>query len=429
VADGEPRHPLGGAALGARSGGPRGAGRGGGPPPDADHPYGHGKVENLSALFETVLLLVTCAWIVYEAGERLLFRAVHVDASVWAFVVVLVSIVVDFSRARALAATAAKYQSQALEADALHFSTDIWSSSVVLVGLACVALAGPLGLPWLNQADAVAALGVAGIVVWVSLRLGKKSIDDLLDAVPAELFDRVAQAAAVPGVTTVQRVRVRRAGPETFVDLSLTAAPDQSLEVAHDLTRQVEDAVRAAVPDADVVVHLEPTTAPQGEDAATKVHLLAVRRQLRAHAIAVDAGIVTLHVELAPELPLADAHALVTALERDILADVPGVAQVVTHLEPSSRADGAGPASERTVERVRRAVESVCTRTSGVGAPHQIEVRLADSHLDLSFHCVVGGELAISEAHGITESLETALRMCLPALRRVTIHVEPTDAP
>ncbi len=396
-------------------------------PADADHPYGHGKVENLSALFETVLLLVTCAWIVYEAVERLFFHAVVVEASIWAFLVVVVSIVVDVSRSRALAATAKKYQSQALEADALHFSTDVWSSTVVLVGLVCVALAGPLGAPWLVRADATAALGVAGIVVWVSLRLGKKSVNDLLDAAPLELKDRVARAAAVPGVMQVARVRVRRSGPETFVDLSLTAAADQSFEVAHDLTRRVEDAVRAAVPGADVMVHLEPTSAPAGEDPGNRVHLLAVRHGLRAHAIAVDGATVTLHVEVAPELPLAAAHELVTVLERDVLAEVPAVSRVVTHIEPERRGDGAARAPAPTVDRVRIVVESVCQRTRGCGEPHAIEVRTSDQHLDLDFHCPVAGDLPVAEAHSIAESLETALRVRLPTLRRVTIHLEPPE--
>ncbi|MBN2193023.1 MAG: cation diffusion facilitator family transporter [Polyangiaceae bacterium] len=401
--------------------------RAAGRPADADHPYGHGKVENLSALLETVLLLVTCAWIVYEATNRLFFHAVEVDASIWAFAVVVVSIVIDVSRSRALTATAKKYNSQALEADALHFSTDVWSSSVVLVGLACVALAGPLQAPWLMQADAVAALGVAGIVIWVSLRLGKKSVDDLLDAAPKDLQERIARAAAVPGVTSVDRARVRRSGPETFVDLSLTAAADQSFEVAHDLTRQVEDAVRAVVPRADVVVHLEPATAVDGEDPIQKVHRLAARRGLRAHAVAIEGTTATLHVELAPELPLTAAHELVTTLESDVLASVEGLMQVVTHIEPANRAAQAPVAPPPTVDRVRLAVEDVCARTRGCGAPHAIEVRARDQYLDLSFHCVAQGDLAVAEAHSISEALETALRVRLPALRRVTIHVEPTE--
>ena len=151
-------------------------------PADSAHSYGHGKIENLSALFETLLLLGTCAWIIYEAIERLFFKEVAVEVSWWAFAVVLVSIALDYSRSRALLRVARKYQSQALEADALHFSTDIWSSGVVLAGLGLLLLADHTGSAWLRKADTVAALGVAGIVIWISYRLGRKTIADLLGA-------------------------------------------------------------------------------------------------------------------------------------------------------------------------------------------------------------------------------------------------------
>jgi len=184
-------------------------------PADQTHTYGHGKFENLSALGETALLLATCVWIIYEGIGRLYFGGeVEVDANLWAFLVVVISIVVDFSRSRALSRAAQKHRSQALEADALHFSTDIWSSAVVLFGLAAVAAGRSLGVPWLVKADAIAALAVAGIVIWVSFRLGKKSIDDLLDSVPRQLREDVATAAAgVPDVEGVRQVRVRRSGP------------------------------------------------------------------------------------------------------------------------------------------------------------------------------------------------------------------------
>ncbi|MCU0692438.1 MAG: cation diffusion facilitator family transporter [Polyangiaceae bacterium] len=205
--------------------------RASGRPPDRDHTYGHGKIENLSALFETVLLLLTCVWIVWEALHRLLgAEQVHVDPSAWAFGVVILSIIIDFSRSRALQRVAEKYDSQALEADALHFSTDIWSSAVVLVGLVAVRVGEAYRLPWLSAADAVAALGVALIVVWVSLRLARKSIDALLDRVPADLPERVARAALVAGVREVRQVRVRRVGPDHFADLTLAAEPDAGLE-------------------------------------------------------------------------------------------------------------------------------------------------------------------------------------------------------
>ncbi len=233
-------------------------------PADEDHPYGHGKIENFSALFETGLLLATCVWISYEAVKRLAFEPTHVEATPWSFAIMVVSIVIDVSRSRALARAARKYRSQALEADALHFSTDVWSSAVVLVGLACVWASNHFSLPWLARADAVAALGVAAIAVIVSLRLGKKSVDDLLDAAPTGLLERVAHAAAVPGVVSVSQVRVRRSGPQTFADVTLQVARGLTLEAAHDVAHAAEEAIGGAVPDVDVVVHAEPADeAPQ----------------------------------------------------------------------------------------------------------------------------------------------------------------------
>ncbi len=194
-----------------------------GRPADREHTYGHGKVENLSALFETLLLLVTCVWIIYEALQRLLFKHVKVDASAWAFLIMGISIVIDISRSRLLYLVAKKYDSQALEADALHFSTDIWSSSVVIVGLGFVLLGERLQLPWLAKADAVAAMAVAGIVIWVSVQLGRRTVTALLDGVSATLVDDVTHVIkAVPGVVETQRVRVRRSGPEAFADVQVS---------------------------------------------------------------------------------------------------------------------------------------------------------------------------------------------------------------
>ena len=175
-------------------------------PADHKHTYGYGKFENLSALFETLLLLVTCLWIVYEASRRLFFhQPIEVDPSRWAFLVIALSIVVDFSRSRALGRVSRKYQSQALAADALHFSTDIWSSCVVLLGLFAVLAARQYKLPWLANADTFAALGVAGVVVWVSLNLGKKSVDDLLDRIPDDLRDKVAPRPRKSAASTACR--------------------------------------------------------------------------------------------------------------------------------------------------------------------------------------------------------------------------------
>jgi cation diffusion facilitator family transporter len=231
-----------------------------GRPADSDHPYGHGKVENLSALFETLLLLATCVWIIYSAVQRLASGKIEIEVTVWSFAVMALSIVVDVSRSRMLYRVAKKYNSQALEADALHFSTDIWSSAVVILGLVCVKLGEwKPSLAVLKSADAVAAVVVAIIVFFVCGELGMRTIRALLDTAPAGLDGRIADAAqAVPGVSNCHNVRTRHSGPQLFVDVHVLVNGNQTLEQAHALTEAVEAAIREVVPDADVTVHAEP---------------------------------------------------------------------------------------------------------------------------------------------------------------------------
>lgn len=223
-----------------------------GRPADRTHLYGHGKIENLSALSETLLLLLTCAWIVWEAVGRLRFHHAQVEVTVWSLAVMLTSIAVDISRSRMLARMAKKYNSQALEADALHFRTDVWSSAVVIVGLLSV----KTGLWW---GDAVAALGVSALVVWVSVQLGRRTVDALLDTAPAGMEERIAAAvSAVDGVRNCHQVRVRYSGPVMFIDLHVLVDGGQTLAEAHSLTETIEGVIQQIAPQADVTVHPEP---------------------------------------------------------------------------------------------------------------------------------------------------------------------------
>ena len=229
-------------------------------PPDRTHLYGHGKLENLSALGETALLLLTCGWVVWEAVHRLMEHRVDVEVTVWSFVVMGTSIVLDLSRSRVLSRAAKKYNSQALEADALHFQTDIWSSAVVIFGLLAVKAAewSPW-LEWLHHGDAVAALGVSAIVVWVSVQLGRKSIDALMDHAPSGMEERIsAVVGAVPGVINCHNLRVRYSGPRLFIDLHVLVDGSQTLTQAHRLTDAIEADIQAVIPNADVTVHAEP---------------------------------------------------------------------------------------------------------------------------------------------------------------------------
>jgi len=234
-----------------------------GRPADQEHNYGHGKIENLSALFETILLLVTCIWIIYESIQRLFFKTEQVDASIWAFLVMGASIAIDYSRSQVLDRVARKYNSQALEADALHFSTDIWSSSVVILGLIGVKLSEAFpGLNFLNKADAVAALVVACIVIYVSVQLGRRTVRGLLDSAPQGLNEKIKLAVeSIPGITDCHQIRIRTSGPGLFIDIHILVDPNASLEEAHRLTEQAEEAIRKLVPGSDITIHPEPVTA------------------------------------------------------------------------------------------------------------------------------------------------------------------------
>jgi len=403
-------------------------------PADREHTYGHGKVENLSALFETFLLLATCVWIIYEAVERLFFKSVEVDINIWAFVVMIVSIVVDVSRSRALSRVAKKYQSQALEADALHFSTDIWSSCVVLFGLGMVLLSRRMNLPWLAEADSVAALGVAAIVIWVSYRLGRKTIADLLDAVSPSLRDDVLQAVQVPGVLNVSRVRVRRSGPEAFVDVTLCVSAATSLERGHAIADQAERAVHRIMSGADVVVHVEPVPfadAQPEENIHAVVRWMAEQEGYSAHDIhlqeVLGKTLLEFHLEVDERMDVAAAHALATEFEIALREKLPVLSEIVTHIEPGGCTEGSIDQAQDMEQQVHEVLNQAIGEDSGHCHPHDILVRQKDSDLFISFHCTVDPKTSITAAHDFTKHIERTLHARFPGLNRVVIHVEPPE--
>ncbi len=229
-------------------------------PSDANHPYGHYRLENLSALAQTLLLLLTCSWILYEAVQRLLGAVVVVHAPLIAALVLLVSIVVDVSRARLLNRAATEHNSQALEADALHFTTDIFSSAAALLGVGLAWATPVLRIPWMARADAVAAIAIAVVTLALSWRLGRRTIRVLTDEVSPELGSAIEAAVrGVPGVHEPIRVRARQSGDRTFVDVIAHVRGNMPMRTSHSVADEIEEAVRACVRSVDVVVHLEPT--------------------------------------------------------------------------------------------------------------------------------------------------------------------------
>lgn len=221
-------------------------------PPDREHLFGHGKVENLSAFIETILLLVTCIWIISEAITRLVTGQTHIDVNFWSYLVVVSSIIIDFSRSRALKRVAIKHNSQALEADALHFSTDIWSSAVVLLGLICAQFG-------IFIADSIAALVVASIILIVTYRLGKRSVNMLLDRVPEDTYNKVNEVLKqIPDVEYFHDLKVRVAGADIFVEVNIHVQPDLDIHQSHEIATKVEEKIKSNVPRCSVHIHVEP---------------------------------------------------------------------------------------------------------------------------------------------------------------------------
>jgi cation diffusion facilitator family transporter len=397
-------------------------------PADATHQYGHGKVENFSAFLETGLLLLTCIWIVYEAILRLFFRHVRIDPSLWAFAVMAVSMAVDFWRSRALGRIAAKYDSQALEADALHFSTDIWSSGIVMLGLLLVLIGRTFGISWLSDADPVAALFVAGVVVYVSWRLARKTIDALLDASPVEVRGDIVDAVSkVSGLLEIDRVRIRRAGNRYFADLSIGLARNVTFQRSEQVADAVTNAVHGILPDADVVVRSVPR-AEHTENIFDRIRAVATRHNVNVHDVSVQDLSGQLHVEqhleLDERLSLKEAHDQVTLLEAEIRSDVPEVSSILTHIESEPATIESGKQVLRDAQLEKR-LKAIAEKFPQILDMHDVQIKRVRGRLYISCHCTLSDELSLAHVHDISTELETRFKLEAPELFRVLIHPEP----
>lgn len=392
-------------------------------PADSEHLYGHGKVENFSAFVESLLLIITCILIINEAVQRLFFKAFEIEVNLWSFAVILVAITVDYWRSRALYRVARKYKSQALEADALHFSTDIWSSSVVIVGL----LGASFGYP---KADAVSAFAVAILVIIVTVRLLKRTADALMDRVPEGLYARVKETVEnVHGIEKASHLRIRQAGSKTFVDMTVDIRRTIPFELAHNVVDGVENAIRTLVPNADIVVHAEPVAAVD-ESIADKVRMIATEAGVRTHNIyAHKIGqkyYVDLHLEYRDTKGFEDAHRVATDVEEAILLKIPEVGKVKIHIdEPSDVVMVSKDITSSSVPIVER-MRKIAMTHEGVKDCNDITViDMGDGRIKVVMTCFFEIELSFDEVHHLVTSIENRTYQELQQVFKVVIHAEP----
>ncbi|MDO5536748.1 MAG: cation diffusion facilitator family transporter [Desulfovibrionaceae bacterium] len=437
-------------------------------PADRRHPYGHGKVENLSALAETVLLFVVCGYVGWEGAHRLMEGASPVLPSLWGVGCMLVSMAIDINRVRTLRRVARETNSQALEADALHFSTDILSSAVVFIGVLAVWLAEHFGLPepWrsvIHQADTVAALVVALIIFRVSLTMCRSALDFLMDAAPEKTGDEIERAVlGVRGVVCLNRLRMRSSGPDYFADISVGVDPSLSVAQGHRIGNLVSEAVRRVLPTCDVLVHVDPRKAKHEEQGAfgliefmarkteLDVHSIRITRPLppregeKAPEIAVKEGEggvsavpmgdrsvhATAHVEFEGGTTFGQAYAKCRAFEAEC-AERDGDLSVFTHIEPrdsESLSRVLDPEAGGVAALVRERVLAAVAEEPMLANPHGLVTRMDETAgLVISFHCMTSAILSVSQVHDQTLRLERRLRRDLPEAGGIFIHMEPSE--
>ena len=407
-------------------------------PPDADHTYGHGKIESFSALIETLLLFITCGWIIYEAFERLLFgKSIAVINTGWGIGVMVLSIVIDISRSRALKKMADKYNSQALEADALHFSSDVWSSLVVICGLACVGLGNYFKMPLLHYADPVAALGVSLLVIVVSIKLGKRTIDVLLDTTPQGMTAEILQTAKdIPGVLAVASVRVRPSGPLFFIDLNVGISKNESHSEVHAIVHEIRATLTERFPNSDIVISTYPIDVAGIEEketyrtvkkivdrfpVCTNIHNIHVYDVSGKRHIAV-------HIEVKENLSLEQSHDLsheITALIQQQLPDVRDVN--VTFESAKQRHIVARDVTEQSADLIGK-IDKMINKAPDKLNCHDIKIYSQGGKVSVFLHCGLKGNYQSELLEKLSKNISRRIKKNFTRVDSVHIHVEPLDA-
>jgi cation diffusion facilitator family transporter len=397
-------------------------------PADDEHHYGHSKVESVTALIETGLLFLAVIWILREAGLRLFFHEGHVETHPLAIIVTVGSIAIDYFRARALMRVAKATRSEALEADALHFSTDMWSSCAVLIGLGCVAFGWQAG-------DALAAVVVAIFTALAGWHLGARTINSLTDAAPEGASERIARIVGqIDGVLEMERLRVRPAGPKLFIDMEIAVARTRAITDIVETKAAVVQAVTEAFPDADIALIAHPR-AMSDETVHDRVMVIARNRGLAIHHLTVQDVVrageeahlaVSVDLELDGRMPLSEAHRIATQLEEEIEAELGEGVEVETHIEPLLLH---GMTGENVPEEERQSIADLLTmvaETAGRASDvHNIRARRSEEGLFVNFHCRFPEETDVETMHDAIDEIERRVRAVRPDIRRAIGHAEP----
>jgi len=395
--------------------------------PDSEHQYGHGKIENFAALAETIILWITSGWIIYEAIRRIVFEE-FAEATFWGIAVMLFSIFVDYERSQMLYKNARKHSSQALEADALHFRTDMLSSVVVLIGLSFVWIGFPIG-------DPIGALGVSVVILFVSFNLARRAFDALVDHAPEGTREKIiGLCMEIPGVVECKRVRARHVGPELFADIVITIDENVSTLEAHSIAESIEEKLKDLAHRVDVVVHIEPVEGDISQysemDIYDQMQIIARRisdiqsvHNIRVFEIS-DNIDVAADLEMSADLTLEEAHTVSELFEKQLRGIIANINSVTLHLETTMTKDKAQDITSVSSDIIKSVKEIIAEFSPPVNY-REAKIREERVGVFVLLDCTIPGQMTLTESHEIAEAIEKKILERLDAVNSVFIHFEP----
>jgi cation diffusion facilitator family transporter len=394
-------------------------------PPDADHPFGHAKIEAVAALGETGLLAALAIGVAIQAFERIRGGGATVDVNAFAIGAIVFSIVVDIVRWRALSRVARATSSHALAADALHYSSDLVASVLVLLGL--IATRAGYG-----HADALAAIGVAGFIAVAGYRLGRTTIDALVDRAPEGLTDAIRGLVMHDtSVAGIEAIRLRPSGPKIVGDIIVSVSRTLPLERVAGIKAELQTRIAKRWPEAELTITANPL-ALDDETILERVLVTAARRGLPVHHVTIQdieaRKTVTLDLEVDGAMTLGDAHRLASELEDAIAAEIGEDVEVETHIEPAEPESSGQPAEPGLAHRIEASLASAAAEQGRVRDIHDVRVRETSGGVFVLFHCRVDAETPVETVHDAVDSVERSVKAAFPEARRVVGHAEPAGA-
>ncbi|MBE6418607.1 MAG: cation transporter [Akkermansiaceae bacterium] len=401
-------------------------------PADEEHPYGHGKVENLMALVETLLLLLTAGWVIKEAVERLLSDnpdALHVETSIWAFVVVIVSLVVDINRSAMLKRVAKETKSAALEADAAHFASDIWSSAAVLLGITGAACVGftesGSTLHWiLLRADVLASIGVVILILHICWELGQKAVNNLMDKCDAEAAQKIRELmkTRMPAYP-VTRMRVREVGMKLYTEIEVAVPRELHVDTAHEIADAIEELIAEAYPEAETIVHMQPGSEPN-DTPELLIRRIALTHRFGVHGLVLmqsEQGLIIFtDLEIPGDAKLEGWHVAIQAFRSEVQRKL-NAKSVLVHVEPDVRELPAyrTPAPADWENKVRHAMISI-----GAPLPTAINLYSRGDHRLCVVTIPTEFSLNVQESHERISAINKRLRAQLPDVAKIIVTYE-----